>query len=112
MRRTMERMILRYGSAMVLSGSSGEHQIRAFLQETQSKGLNHISREIEPLGEIPKGIYVYIGPADPAAEAGDTLRFRDKTYEFRRTEQVTVADTEIYCWGLCVQKGSDGTWGD
>ena len=105
-------MILRYGSSMVLSGSSGEHQIRAFLQETRSRSLNSIQRDMVPLGEIPKGTYIYIGPADPAAKEGDSLSFQGKTYEFRRAEQVTVQDQEVYCWGLCVQKGSDGTWGD
>lgn len=110
MLRSIEQMMRLYGSAMVLSGSSGEHSVRAFLQETHSRSLDGIRRDITILGEVPKGTYVYIGPASPAAQKGDLLYFQGTAYEFRRTEQVTAADRQLYCWGLCVQKG-DGTWG-
>ena len=112
MLRAIQKMIRRYGCAMVLCNSKGEHPIRAFLQETRSKSLDSIRRETAPLGEIPKGTYVYIGPADPAAQPGDTLQFQGKTYEFRRAELICARDSELYCWGLCVRKGSEGIWGD
>lgn len=110
MQRSIEQMMLRYGSAMVLANESGEHSIRAFVQETHSRSLDGIRRDIAALGEIPKGTYVYIGPVSPGAQKGDCLYYQDKTYEFRRTEQITLGDRQLYCWGLCVQKGDD-TWG-
>ena len=110
MLRSIEQMMRLYGSSMVLVNSTGEHSVRAFLQETHSRSLDGIRRDIAALGEVPKGIYVYIGPASPAAQKGDLLYFMEKTYEFRRTEQVTAADQQLYCWGLCARKG-DHTWG-
>lgn len=111
MRGAMEQMIRRYGTAMVLVHDGQEQQIRAFLQETRSHSQENVRREISPLGEISRGMYVYIGPVTPEAAAGDLLLFRERIFELRRAESVMVGDHKAYCWGLCVEKGSDSQWG-
>lgn len=107
----MEKMIARYGTPMVLVQNGQERKIRAFLQETGSRSQENAQRAFSPLGEVPKGLYVYIGPVTPVAAAGDLLIFQQRIFELRRAETVMVGDQAAYCWGLCVQKGGDGTWG-
>lgn len=104
-------MLRQYGTPMILVQGGQETQIRAFLQETRSKSIHGTQREFIPLGEVPKGIYVYIGPVEPVAAAGDLIRHQGKLLELRRAEPVMVGETAAYCWGLCVEKGGDDQWG-
>ena len=60
---------------MTLVQGGNETQVRAFLQETRSRSQEYAQREFSPLGEICRGLYVYIGPAEPLAEMGDRIRF-------------------------------------
>ena len=54
---------------------------------------------------------MYIGPVEPAAEAGDTLSVDGKEYWLRRTELIRDGNGPVYCWGMCVEKGGEDTWG-
>ena len=104
-------MLRQYGTPMVLVQGEQQTQIRAFLQETRSKSIHGTQREFIPLGAVPKGIYVYIGPAQPVAEAGDLIQYQNKLLELRRAEPMMVGEAVAYCWGLCVEKGGDDQWG-
>ena len=88
-----------------------EYEIRAFFQPVRSKSWAYLDGEYSPLGEIPRGQYVYIGPVEPAAEAGDSLTVGNKGYWLRRTELIYDANGPVYCWGMCVEKGGEDTWG-
>ena len=107
MKGTVEKMIRRYGNEMVLVQSGRQTAVRAFLQETRSRSQEYAQREFSPLGEICRGLFVYIGPAEPLAEMGDRIRFGDRCFEVRRAEAVKVNDETLYCWGLCVERGAD-----
>ena len=107
MKGTVEKMLRRYGNEMTLVQKSGATKVRAFLQETRSRSQEYAQREFSPLGEICRGLYVYIGPAEPLAEMGDRIRFGDRRFEVRRAEAVKVNDKTLYCWGLCVERGAD-----
>lgn len=107
----MKKLIGQYGSPMVLIHDGQEHEIRAFLQETGSRSQENAQREFSPLGEVYKGLYVYIGPVTPEAAEGDTILYRERRFELRRAELITVGAETAYCWGLCVEKGGESTWG-
>ena len=107
MQGTVEKIIRRYGNEMVLVQNGKQTTVRAFLQETRSRSQEYAQREFSPLGEICRGLYVYIGPAEPLAEMGDRIRFGDRRFEVRRAEAVKVNDKTLYCWGLCVERGAD-----
>lgn len=112
MLRAMEKMILRYGSEMVLIHDGQETSIRAFLQETQSRSQENAQREFSPLGEVYKGLHVYIGPVLPGAVIGDQIVYQGRNFEMRRAEPVMVGNEKAYVWGLCVEKGGESQWGD
>lgn len=110
MLRTIAKMISRYGTPMTLVQNGQEIPIRAFFQETKSKSQGSAEREFVALGEVPKGLFVYIGPVTPEAEAGNTLLWRQREFELRRAEVVMVGEKAAYCWGLCVEKGGADQW--
>ncbi len=112
MEAAIGKMISRYGSPMKLVQNGMQFDIRAFLQETASRSEGGSQWDVMPLGEVPKGVYVYIGPVSPEALAGDDLLYREKTYQLRRTHLVAVGEEPLYCWGICVEKGGDGAWGE
>ena len=107
----VDKILMQYGSAMTLTGSGGTAEVRGFLQPVRSKSLQNMVPVMTPLGEFSRGQYIYIGPAGTAAEEGDTLTLGDKAYTIRRAELYYYGDEPAYLWGLCVEKGSEDTWG-
>lgn len=106
----MRMLIARYGSQMKLLHDGETYTVRAFLQDTHAKSQENVQREFSPLGEIPKGRFVYLGPVEPAAVAGDVLTWQGRQFLLRRAEPVLVGDTAVYRWGLCVEKGGEYPW--
>ena len=111
MQRMVSRILKQYGSAVTLQKSDGSYEVRAFFQPVRSKSWQYLEGDYSPLGEIPRGQYVYIGPAEPGAEAGDTVTVEGKAYWIRRSEQILDGNGPVYCWGMCVEKGVNDTWG-
>ena len=111
MRQMVEKILETYGTAVTLQQGEDAHAIRAFFQPVRSKSWQYLEGKYSPLGEIPRGQYVYLGPVSPKAEAGDTLLVAEKAYWLRRTELVRDGNGPVYCWGICVEKGGEDTWG-
>jgi len=111
MRAMTEEVLWRYGTDMVLAGSNGERIVRGFFRAVNSKSWQSMESEATLLGEITRGQYAYIGPANGGAMEGDTLTVENKTYLFRRVELYWYGNQALYQWGLCVEKGVNDTWG-
>jgi len=109
--RMVGKILNTYGAAVTLRHREESFALRAFFQPVRSKSWQYLEGDYSPLGEIPRGQYVYIGPVEPAAEAGDTLTVDGKDYWLRRTELVRDGNGPVYCWGMCVEKGGEDTWG-
>ena len=54
---------------------------------------------------------MYIGPAEQEVAVGETLEVGGRDYMIRRGEPVYYGETGAYCWGMCVEKGGEDTWG-
>ena len=100
-----------YGTDLVLYHGEEVYDLRAFFRPVQSKSWSYLEGDYSPLGEIPRGQYVYIGPATPRAEVGDEIRINYKSYRVRRSEAIMGFTEPLYCWAMCVEKGGDDTWG-
>lgn len=107
---SVEKLIKRFGSPMTLLRSDGQTPIRAFFHETYSKSQMNALREFSYLGEIPKGSFTYIGPADAPVSNGDGVFWYGRTFEFRRAEPVMLGDTVMYYWGVCLEIGKGLLW--
>ena len=105
------KILQNYGIAMILQHGSEQISIRGFFQPVRSKSWQYLEGDYSPLGEVPRGQYVYIGPTEPMAQAGDTVVVAGKDYWIRRSEMILDADGPVYCWGMCVEKGGEDTWG-
>ena len=111
MKRTVSKLIGQYGTDMTLTSDGTAMTVRAFFRAVNSKSWQSMESEATLLGEITRGQYAYIGPADGGAKEGDTLSLGDRTYLLRRVEYYYFGNQHIYQWGICVEKGVNDTWG-
>ena len=111
MRRTVEKLLSRFGTDMTIVSGEEETTVRGFFRAVNSKSWQNMESTVSLLGEISRGQYVYMGPVDVAAKEGDTLILGNRTYLFRRVEPYYYGNQPIYQWGLCVEKGVNDTWG-
>ena len=111
MRKTMEPLFTRWGTDMTIVSAEEHKTVRGFFRAVNSKSWQNMESVVSLLGEISRGQYVYLGPADVAVKEGDTLLLGEKSYLFRRVEPYYFGNQPIYQWGLCVEKGVNDTWG-
>ena len=111
MQQMVSKILNTYGTPVTLTQGETAYPVRAFFQPVRSKSWQYLEGNYSPLGEIPRGQYVYLGPVFPEAKAGDSLIVGKKAYWLRRTELVMDHNGPVYCWGLCVEKGGEDTWG-
>ena len=111
MQKMINALLRRYGTDMILIGAEGERQVRGFFRAVNSKSWQSMESEATLLGEITRGQYTYMGPADGGAREGDALTLGEKQYLLRRVELYRFGNGPIYQWGICVEKGVNDTWG-
>ena len=108
MQRKIGLILNTYGVSIARQGFG---TYKGFFQPVRSKSWQYLEGNYSPLGEVPRGQYVYIGPADQALETGDTLTVSQKDYMVRRCEPVFYGEEIAYYWAMCVEKGGEDTWG-
>ena len=111
MRSAVERIFAKYGTGLTIDSGEKSITVRGFFRAVNSKSWQSMESEASLLGEITRGQYVYMGPAEVTIGEGDTLRLGERAYVFRRVEPYYFGDEPIYQWGLCVEKGVNDTWG-
>lgn len=107
MKQMLERIMSRYGTRILWTHGGERREIRAFFQSVTSRSWQKLKREMFPLGHIPTGMYVYIGPESNPIQEGDFLTVGEREYVLRRTEVICDQDGPVYRWGVCVRKGRD-----
>lgn len=111
MKKLMDGIFARYGQPALLCRAGSARQVRAFFWSSNSTSWQNMERMFLPLGEVPRGQYVCVLPADVTAEAGDTLELDTRQYLVRKLEMMSLWTGPVYQWGLCVEKGSEDAWG-
>ena len=107
MKQMLERIMDRYGTRIQWTHGQACREIRAFFQPVTSRSWQKLKREVFPLGQIPTGMYVYIGPEGYPVQEGDCLTVGDLEYVLRRTEVICYQNGPVYRWGVCARKGRD-----
>lgn len=107
MRRFIDSLLDRFGVEAIV----GDVHTRIFFQFSSSKSWDSMNPIITPVGQIPGGQYLYIGPADLEIHAGDQVEVDGISYIMRRCEAYRDREGIIYRWALCVLKGKEDTWG-
>lgn len=111
MQRMLTKILDTYGMEIILKQENVSLTFHAFFQPVRSKSWQYLEGNYSPLGEIPRGQFVYIGPASLLLKAGDTLCVNGKDYMLRRVEPVYYGEEVAYHWGMCVEKGGEDNWG-
>ena len=111
MQATVETLMQRHGTDVVITGAEGAKTVRCFFRAVNAKSWQSMESEATLLGEISRGQYVYMGPVGEAVREGDTLTLGEKTFLFRRVEPYYYRNQPVYLWGMCVEKGVNDTWG-
>jgi hypothetical protein len=111
MRQMVNTILRQYGTAISISGTGGEQTVKGFFQPVRAKSWQSLVSQETPLGEMDRRQYIFIGSGELVLEEGDVLTVGQKRYCLRRTEKYFYADQAVYTWGMCVEKGGDGTWG-
>lgn len=110
MREIIETIMESYGTTVTMVGESGSESFRAFLQLVTSKSWQNMQSVFGPLGEIPQGQYLYMGPVDKDVGNADHLCCCGTDYLVRRADTLMIGNEPAYIWGLCVRKGADDPW--
>ena len=98
----VEKLLRQYGVDLLL----GERPVRGLFQSVVGK-LDRLAR-LEPgaLGLESRKRYVYIGPLDPEPQEDMVLHVQGKEYVIRAAHRIMGPDGPLYCWAMCVEKGS------
>lgn len=107
---TIEKMMRKYGSPMVLVRDDKALPFKGFLQHSGSKSWQNMRVQYCPAGRIPAGQYVLLAPVVPEVAEGDTLICGDLQVTVQRVETVMAGEKLLYRWGLCVRKGGGEPW--
>ncbi len=111
MKRMVDGILQAYGTTMVLTHGQEKVSLKGFFQPVRSKSWQSMVDLETPLGEVFRGQYIYIGPAQVALSEGDILEVGQRSYFVRRAEKYYFGDEVAYTWGMCVEKGVNDTWG-
>ena len=111
MQKMVSGILRQYGTEMRLSRGGESVTVKGFFQPVRSKSWQSMVNVETPLGEVYRGQYIYIGPAEVAVSEGDVLAVGGKHYFLRRVEKYFYGDQAAYTWGMCVEKGVNDTWG-
>ena len=112
MRQILAGIIRSFGSTVEAVKGGETARFRAFLQPVTSKSWQNMDRVIGPLGEIPRGQYLYIGPVEQDVLAADFLRCGGAAYLVRRADTLLLGDEPLYVWALLVRRGGEDPWND
>ena len=110
MEECIGNVIDKYGTPLEIHRDGQVLRIRGFLQSAQSKNWKKTEKEVSALGEIPGGLFVFIGRTGSARE-GDTIRMGTDDFLLRKLDTIWYGDKGVYCWGLCSRKGGEDIWG-
>ena len=111
MRKLISKILRTYGVPAVLEHGDEYVELRIFFQPSMSKSWDSMNPIVGPLGQLPGGQYLYIGPAEQEISQGDQVTVGGNAYILRRVETYLDRNGPVYQWGLCVRKGGEDKWG-
>ena len=112
MKQTVDEIFDCCGSDARVLSADGEIAVRAFIRPITSHSMDALRRTMHTLGEVPKGRYLYLGPAEPFAREDTVIVCGEKRLRVCRMEQMLFEDRVIYTWGVLRETGGDGGCGN
>lgn len=100
-----------HGRDLILTRGEERFSLRGFLQPVTGKVERLAMTQMGPLGLESRERFVYIGPVEPEARQGDQIVAGDRGYHVRSAQVIRGDNGPVYCWAMCVEKGSEDSWG-
>lgn len=110
MNEIIRRVIQSYGSTVTVVREEESTSVRAFLQLVTSKSWQNMERMIPSGGQIKRGQFLYIGPADVEVKDAVRLECGGRVFRVRRADVILFQDEPLFIWGLCVEGGPEDPW--
>ena len=111
MRQMISKILRFYGVPAGLEHEGERVELRSCFQPSMSICWDSMDPIVGPLGQLPGGQYLYIGPAEQEISQGDQVSVGENDYMLRRVETYLDHNGPIYRWALCVRKGGEDSWG-
>lgn len=111
MRRMVEKMMTCHGRDLILTRGEERFSLRGFFQPVTGKVERLALVQMGPLGQESRERFIYIGPAEPEARQGDLIEAGSTVYQVRSAQVIEGNNGPMYCWAMCVEKGSEDSWG-
>lgn len=111
MRKTVEMILKKYGSDLVLQRKKGDVTLRCFFHPVKSTTWQSVEHHVSALGYTSRAEYICIVPADSDIVENDILKLGKRYYLAQRVEPYYYRGEIVYWWVLCVEKGGPDTWG-
>lgn len=110
MKALIDRLIEKYGTKASITSGTNLFQRRIFFQLVTSKSWQNMERMVSCGGEIPRGQFLFIAPADCGIKNTDILRVNGRSFIVRRVDAIMLKDERLFLWGLCVEGGAQKLW--
>ena len=73
MKRMIDKVLRQYGTPVQVQHGAETVSLRAFFQPSMSKSWDSMNPIVTPLGQLPGGQYLYIGPTEQEVAQGDLI---------------------------------------
>ena len=100
-----------HGRDLILTRGEEQFSLRGFLQPVTGKVERLALVRMGPLGEECREWFVYIGPVEPELRQDDLVTAGEKEYRVSSAQVIWGSNDPVYCWAMCVEKGSEDRWG-
>ena len=112
MRNTVDMILRKYGTEIVLCREGVCEKVRGFFQPVNSTSWQSVGHMVSPLGYSNRAEHLCILPAENEIREGDALQVQSRCYLVQRVESYRYCDQVVYWWALCVEKGAGELWGN
>jgi len=104
MKELFSALLRDYAQPVTILREDGSVSTRAFVQPVRAASQHE--NKAHPLGLVPPGQAVYIGPADtPIADAA--ILCAGVRWRVRRWEAILVGEKSLYTWGALTREGEE-----
>lgn len=100
-----------YGREIIVVQGDERLCVRAFFQPVTGKAERLARPEMGALGRENREQFVYIGPGSLELDRENMVEVGGKSYHVRSAQVIWGDSQPLYCWAMCVEKGSENLWG-
>lgn len=107
MKKLVQKVLSCYGVTVQVETEDRILSVKGFFRFVKSDAWQQTQQVFSPLGQVPRGRYIFLLPMGTEVSVGATLSVGQKKYTACRVEETTFFDEQVCLWCLCVEKGAE-----